>query len=177
MKRISLYQIYAFLALAVSVFYLVFVVHDDQFYLLYVLKVILLGLFACCMLFVPKRYSKLFSIPIFLFLLITLFEIYQTASSSSADYLIDYFIKYGIEMGTFFFVIFGLFGLVHRVKLYKILMLCLLIIYLLWVLLSLFGFVLYSEYDYIPVFALYYIPQLSAASSTLSWITKSYRTQ
>jgi hypothetical protein len=38
MKRISLYQIYAFLALAVSVFYLVFVVHDDQFYLLYVLK-------------------------------------------------------------------------------------------------------------------------------------------
>lgn len=176
MKRISLYQIYAFLALVVSALYLIFV-RGDQFFILYALKVISLALFSCCMLFVPKQHAKWFSVPVFVFLLITLFEIYQTASSSSVDYLIDYFIKYGIEMSTFFFVIFGLFGLVRRVKPYKISMICLLIIYLLWVLLNLFVFVVLSEYDYIPVYALYYAPQLLAASSGLSWVIKSHRTK
>ena len=167
MKTIRTPQIYAIIALVISIVYFIVAAHSSEL-IIYDIKETVLVLFFLCILFVPDRLSKLWLIPFWAYPVLSIVEI-VLESQNYNSYFSDYIVEYSLEFAMFVFAGIILLAIKGGQKGMRITLTVLLVIFGLTVVYKSLWYVVLGDNGYVATYLLFSLPEALSMICILSY--------
>lgn len=167
MKPIKSTQVYAMIAIIISIVYYFVSAHSDEL-LIYDVKETVLILFFLAIIFLPDKWSKYWAIPFMAYPILSVIEIILE-SQYYTGYFSDYIVEYFMEFAMFIFAGILLLGIRGGKRGMRIITKVLLILFILSVLYKAMWYFVLGDTGYLAVYLLFSIPEAFAVISILSY--------